>query len=182
MSKVKAELDELFLFLKEFENETGVRLVIVLFVDDLDRCLGGRNVKVLEAIQLMLSIPGVPILVFLAIDSRVVVASIEESFGEVLRDAYISGWEVMPKAAVPSRSPSKYLSLSSWQRATTHLHRAPSAIPVDRCGRPLSSLLHLLLFLSLLPPSRPPHRRRPVVPRQDRPTTVFAARAAISQG
>ena len=94
MSEVKRELDELFSFLEEFKRETGTSLIIVLFVDDLDRCLGGKNAKVLEAIQLMLSIPGVPILVFLAIDSRVVVASIEESFGEILRGAYISGWEV----------------------------------------------------------------------------------------
>ena len=93
MSEVKHELDELFAFLEDFKRDTGVSLIIVLFVDDLDRCLGGRNVKVLEAIQLMLSIPGVPVLVFLAIDSRVVVASIEESFGEILRGAYISGWE-----------------------------------------------------------------------------------------
>ena len=65
MSKVKHELDELFEFLDDFEKETKQPLVIVLFVDDLDRCLGGRNVRVLEAIQLMLSIPGVPMLVFL---------------------------------------------------------------------------------------------------------------------
>ena len=94
MSEVKKELDQLFAFLNQFTHHTGNSLVIVLFVDDLDRCLGGRNVKVLEAIQLMLAIPGVPVLCFLAIDSRVVVASIEASFGKVLRGAYISGWEV----------------------------------------------------------------------------------------
>ena len=49
MSKVKHELDELFEFLDDFEKETKQPLVIVLFVDDLDRCLGGRNVRVLEA-------------------------------------------------------------------------------------------------------------------------------------
>ena len=104
MNEVKRELDELFAFLEEFKKETGTSLIIVLFVDDLDRCLGGKNVKVLEAIQLMLSIPGVPVLVFLAIDSRVVVASIEESFGEILRGAYISGWEVRVSAVLCNRA------------------------------------------------------------------------------
>ena len=75
----------------------GVKLVIVAFVDDLDRCLGGRNVKVLEAIQLILSVPGAPVIAFLAIDSRIVVASIEQSFGEVFRSAFISGWEYLDK-------------------------------------------------------------------------------------
>ena len=45
MSKVKAELHELFEFLREFEEDTGTKLIIVAFVDDLDRCLGGRNVR-----------------------------------------------------------------------------------------------------------------------------------------
>lgn len=82
-----------FDFVREYERRTGIRLVIVVFIDDLDRCAqGGRNVKVLEAMQLMLSIPGAPLLVFLAIDSRVVVASIEESFGTVMQNSHINGW------------------------------------------------------------------------------------------
>ena len=89
---MKEELQELFAFLGEFQKHTGQELRLVVFVDDLDRCIGGRNVKVLEAMQLMLSVPGAPIVAFLAIDSRVVVASIEESFGETLKSAYISGW------------------------------------------------------------------------------------------
>ena len=58
---------------------------------------GGRNVKVLEAMQLVLSIPGAPVVVFLAIDSRVVVASIEESFGVVMQSSNINGWEYLDK-------------------------------------------------------------------------------------
>jgi DNA-binding beta-propeller fold protein YncE len=97
MSQVKGELQELFEFLFEFQQETKTQLVIVAFVDDLDRCLEGRNVKVLEAMQLILSVPGAPVIAFLAIDSRIVVASIEESFGEVFHGAYISGWEYLDK-------------------------------------------------------------------------------------
>ena len=54
--------------------------------------------KVLEAMQLILSVPGAPILAFLAIDSRVVVASVEQTFGAVLMDAHISGWEYLGTA------------------------------------------------------------------------------------
>ena len=97
MDKVKNELDKLFNFIEDFNGETGSNLVVVAFVDDLDRCLEGRNVKVLEAIQLMLSVPGAPVIAFLAIDSRIVVSSIEETFGEVMRSAYISGWEYLDK-------------------------------------------------------------------------------------
>ena len=81
MAKVKNELDKLFTFIEKFNEETESNLVVVAFVDDLDRCLEGRNVKVLEAIQLMLSVPGAPVIAFLAIDSRIVVSSIEETFG-----------------------------------------------------------------------------------------------------
>lgn len=138
MSEVKRELDELFAFLEDFKRDTGVSLIIVLFVDDLDRCLGGRNVKVLEAIQLMLSIPGVPVLVFLAIDSRVVVASIEESFGEVLRGAYISGWEVRrlsscfrahtrdPHCSLSSKPRPRSAALSTSARSFSCRFRCPS--------------------------------------------------------
>ena len=62
--------------------------------------------KVLEAIQLILSVPGAPVIAFLAIDSRIVVASIEQSFGEVFRSAFISGWEYLDIKS--SRYPSHY--------------------------------------------------------------------------
>lgn len=99
LSRVRGELDELFQFMREYEAETKIRLVLVVFVDDLDRCLEGRNVKVLEAIQLILAIPGAPVIAFLAIDSRVVVASIEATINKSLsiRDALVSGYEYMDK-------------------------------------------------------------------------------------
>eukprot|EP00854_Cymbomonas_tetramitiformis_P000402 gene402-755_t len=97
MSLVKKELNELFGYLREFSKETRKSLIMVLFVDDLDRCLQGRNVKVLEAMQLILAVPGAPIIAFLAIDSRIVVASIEQSFGDIMRDNYVSGWEYLDK-------------------------------------------------------------------------------------
>jgi hypothetical protein len=87
---------------------------IILFVDDLDRCLEGRNVKVLEAIQLLLNTVGAPVLVFLAIDTRVIAASIENLFNKSLdiHDAEISGQEYLDKIiqlpfCIPEVSPEK---------------------------------------------------------------------------
>ena len=95
---MKSELNDLFDFIsKDFKEKTNTELVIVAFVDDLDRCLKGRKVKVLEAMQLILSVSGAPLIAFLAIDSRVVVASVEDTFGDVLRNAHISGWEYLDK-------------------------------------------------------------------------------------
>jgi hypothetical protein len=57
---------------------TKVELVLVLLVEDLDRCVdGGRIFKVLEAIRFILSIPNVAIICFLAFDSRIIITSIE---------------------------------------------------------------------------------------------------------
>ena len=70
MSEVREELSELFDFINEdFKSGTGTQLMLVLFIDDLDRVLEGKNIKMLEAVQLLLNVPGVPVFVFLAIDS-----------------------------------------------------------------------------------------------------------------
>eukprot|EP01036_Dinobryon_divergens_P025794 gene25794-34378_t len=100
MAMVKGELSELFAFInKDFKKATGIQLRLVLFVDDLDRCLGGRNVKMLESIYLLLSFAGAPVLTFLMIDSRVVVASIEKSLNASvsLADSLHLAWEYLEK-------------------------------------------------------------------------------------
>ena len=84
MAMVREELMELFNFINEdFKKGTGIQLRLVLFIDDLDRCMESKNVRMLEAIQLLLNVPGAPVFTFLMIDSRVVVASIEK----VLKDS-----------------------------------------------------------------------------------------------
>ena len=119
LDKVKQELKELFAFLNEFEKEVGAKIVIVPIIDDLDRCLtDGRNVKVLEAMQLILSVPGAPIISFLAVDSRIVVASIEEHHEKVFAKTNISGHEYLGKIvqipfALPEPSPEKVERLLS---------------------------------------------------------------------
>lgn len=119
LDKVKQELQQLFEFLHEFEEQVGTQIVIVPIIDDLDRCLtDGRNVKVLEAVQLMLSVPGAPILSFLAVDSRIAVASIEEHHEKVFAKTNISGHEYLGKIvqvpfALPEPSPEKVERLLS---------------------------------------------------------------------
>ena len=113
LAQVKLELQELFGFLREFEEQVGTKIVIVPIIDDLDRCIShGRNVKVLEAMQLILSVPGAPILSFLAVDSRVVVASIEDHYSKVFAKTNISGYEYLDKIvqipfAIPEPPPEK---------------------------------------------------------------------------
>jgi len=100
LSSVKKELSELFKFIKEdFCSGTGVVLTLVLIVDDLDRVFEGRSVKMLEAMQLVLNVPGAPVFIFLAIDSRIVVASIEHHIGKSLdiKAVRLSGHEFLEK-------------------------------------------------------------------------------------
>lgn len=100
MSEVRRELSELFNFINEdFRQDTGIQLVLVLFIDDLDRVLEGRNVKMLEAVHLLLNVPGAPVFVFLAIDSRIVVASIEQQLSKHsnLNGVRITGWDYLEK-------------------------------------------------------------------------------------
>ena len=121
LAKVKQELQDLFDFLHEFEEQAnfGTKIVLVPIIDDLDRCIkDGRNVKVLEAMQLILSVPGAPILSFLAVDSRIVVASIEDYYSRVFDKTNISGHEYLGKIvqipfAMPEPPPEKVERLIS---------------------------------------------------------------------
>ncbi|CAM9617389.1 unnamed protein product [Chrysoparadoxa australica] len=91
MAKVEKGLDELYGFLKG----KGVSLSVT--VDDLDRCSHSQVVRVLEATMLLLCKCDAPVIVFLAIDPRVVVSSIEASYASVMRDARINGYEYLDK-------------------------------------------------------------------------------------
>jgi hypothetical protein len=70
MDHVQLELRKLFAYMTYFQNETGTSLNLVLFIDDLDRCLDGKSVRVLEALTLMLSPASSPVICFLAVDPR----------------------------------------------------------------------------------------------------------------
>jgi len=84
MGKVKAEVEYLYDLLRTaqyHDKELGCRrpLRLCVMIDDLDRCPKDAIVKILEAVILLLV--DAPITCWLAIDSRVVVAAIEDYFG-----------------------------------------------------------------------------------------------------
>ena len=84
MGKVKTEVEYLYDLLRTeqyHDKELGCRrpLRLCVMIDDLDRCPKDAIVKVLEAVILLLV--NAPITCWLAIDSRVVVAAIEDHYG-----------------------------------------------------------------------------------------------------
>ena len=88
MGKVKTEVQYLYDLLRTeqyHDKELGCRrpLRLCVMIDDLDRCPKDAIVKILEAVILLLV--NAPITCWLAIDSRVVVASIEDHFGVRIR-------------------------------------------------------------------------------------------------
>ena len=99
LNKVVNELRDLFEFMKQYRDETDIELTLVLFVDDLDQSLNGRVVNVLEVIRLLLSIPSAPVIVFLAMDTSVIVPGIENFINNSLRvtDSLTTGWSYLEK-------------------------------------------------------------------------------------
>ena len=100
LNKVVNELKDLFEFMKEFRDDTNIDLTLVVFVDDLDRCFNGRVVKVLEVIQLLISIPSAPVILFLALDTSIVIPGIEEVINKSLggiHGSLTTGWSYLEK-------------------------------------------------------------------------------------
>jgi Leucine-rich repeat (LRR) protein len=100
MGRVKKEMGYMFDYLKtqrirdeKHQILRGVRLVI--FVDDLDRCQAKTIMAVLEAVVLLLV--DAPVTIFIAIESRVVVASIEEHMGPKFKDEGLDGYKFLEK-------------------------------------------------------------------------------------
>ncbi|KAI8507722.1 KAP P-loop domain [Branchiostoma belcheri] len=97
MSKVKTEVRVVTYLLRYFEAARGKQYRVVVVVDDLDRCPKDRVTKVIEAVGILLSDPNSHFISLLAVDPRIVVKSIEESFGEVMKNANINGYEYLKK-------------------------------------------------------------------------------------
>ena len=101
MTHVKEELEKLFKFMKEdYRCRSNIDLRLLLFIDDLDRCLGGGNVKMLEALQLIVhNAQYSPVITFLSMDSRTVIASLEHHLNKsmCIDEAMITGWEYLEK-------------------------------------------------------------------------------------
>lgn len=67
-------------------------LRLIVFVDDLDRCLPEKAVEVLEAIKLFLEVPGTVFV--LGMDKDVIVRGIETHYGAMLRHLFSGAKEV----------------------------------------------------------------------------------------
>jgi len=103
MGFVRLEFDHLFDFLETnklydavYKCMRPVRLS--MFVDDLDRCVSKTVMAVLQAIKLLLDSEKNQIVTcWNAIDTRLVVASIEKEYGEVLKNAGVNGDDFLEK-------------------------------------------------------------------------------------
>uniref|UniRef100_A0A7S3VFJ7 KAP NTPase domain-containing protein n=1 Tax=Chaetoceros debilis TaxID=122233 RepID=A0A7S3VFJ7_9STRA len=103
MGFVRLEFDHLFDFLETnkwydpvYKCMRPVRLS--MFLDDLDRCVSKTVMDVLQAIKLLLDSEKNQIVTcWNAIDTRLVVASIEKEYGEVLKNAGVNGDDFLEK-------------------------------------------------------------------------------------
>ncbi len=100
MGRVKKEMEYVYDYLKtqrirdeKLQILRDVRLFI--FIDDLDRCVTKTIMDVLEAVPLLLV--NAPVTIWIAIDSRVVVNSIEEHMGTKLKDEGLDGYAFLEK-------------------------------------------------------------------------------------
>ncbi|KAI8495400.1 KAP P-loop domain, partial [Branchiostoma belcheri] len=92
MAKVKTEVNVITYLLRYFESARRKQYRVIVVVDDLDRCPKDKVIKVIEAVGILLSDPNSHFISLLAVDPRIVVKSIEESFGEVMKNSNINGY------------------------------------------------------------------------------------------
>ncbi|XP_066275097.1 uncharacterized protein [Branchiostoma lanceolatum] len=97
MAKVKKEVEVVTGLLRYFEKVWKKQYRVVIVVDDLDRCPTDRVTKVIEAVSILLSDRDSPFISILAVDPRIVVKSIEASYGDMMKDGDINGYEYLKK-------------------------------------------------------------------------------------
>ena len=104
MGEVQTEMNFLFDFIRNtlISLPNGVEVLgrLSIFVDDLDRCNPKTIQSVLDAIHLMLETNNGDRCVatcWIAVDTRIVVSSIDEVNGGVLRNAGVNGYDYMEK-------------------------------------------------------------------------------------
>ncbi|CAM9643523.1 unnamed protein product [Scytosiphon promiscuus] len=97
MAEVQEEMEILLGMLKDKSNSDDRNdYLLVVCVDNLDRCPHRQIVKVLEAVHLLLERAEVNVAVILALDPRVIIAAIEQDMGEGMRRE-VSGTEYLDK-------------------------------------------------------------------------------------
>ncbi|CAM9628063.1 unnamed protein product [Ectocarpus sp. 12 AP-2014] len=118
MADVRDELGVLLGMLEQKSTKED-RYMLVVSIDNLDRCPHRQIVKVLEAVHLLLEKDNVNVAVMLALDPRVIIAAIEQDMGEGIRRE-VSGAEYLDKIihwpfCIPSGTEAERLSLlRSW--------------------------------------------------------------------
>lgn len=96
MGDIKDEIRFMGKLLRKGKQGRSTRFI--LFIDDLDRCEHKKAVEVMQAIMLLLTDEdGAPFVIFMGIDARVIVHAIEETYGNVLVNAGINGYEYLDK-------------------------------------------------------------------------------------
>ncbi|XP_070580805.1 NTPase KAP family P-loop domain-containing protein 1-like [Ptychodera flava] len=97
MNKIKREVSIAASLLNWIACYKKKPVRVVITVDDLDRCERKKAVKVIEAINILLSDEYCPFICILAVDCRVICEAIEESLGVVSKNAYVTGHEYLKK-------------------------------------------------------------------------------------
>eukprot|EP00903_Cladosiphon_okamuranus_P022759 g20951.t1 len=95
MAQVQGELQVLLGMLKKKSKGTE-KYMLVVSIDNLDRCPPRQIVKVLEAVHLLLEKDKVNVAVILALDPRIIIAAIEDSMEQGMRRE-VSGAEYLDK-------------------------------------------------------------------------------------
>jgi len=103
MGKVRQEIEYLFDLLDtciyhDKVNNCRRPIRLSTFVDDLDRCEALTVVKVLQAMKLLLdNVHNHVVTCYSAIDTRIVEASINAAFNDILRKAKVNGFDYLEK-------------------------------------------------------------------------------------
>jgi Cdc6-like AAA superfamily ATPase len=99
---IEAIRDDLAFLVAQLQKQAKVTRVVLVVIDDLDRCEPEKAVEVLQAINRLLTTPS--FIVCLGIDARVVSAAIQDHYGGALGRA--SGYEYLDKIVqIPFRIP-----------------------------------------------------------------------------
>lgn len=166
----------------DFKSKVGPKLRIVVLIDDLDRCPPDKAVDILEAIKVILDEPF--FVVFLAVDTRMLVKAIEERYkGKLPETAHPNGpgMEYLEKIIqVPFWVPQP--SMHAYVRELLTLEEKPGE--ADKKRVPASSWEGLRAFVRRLRPGgkesspSPGDAARPAAPPESPPPPVTRASAA----
>jgi formylglycine-generating enzyme required for sulfatase activity len=128
---------------------------LVIFVDDLDRCLPEKAIQVLEALKLFLDVPGC--IFVLALDSEAIESAIRRRYqGEVKAREYLEKIVQVPFVLPPIEA----------EPMRTYVQSLAPALPDPRCAevfavglganpRQVKRILNIFLLLSRLVERRP---------------------------